>query len=214
MSGANLSYVHRFIPSSGSPYTLLLLHGTGGNETDLLDLGAALLPGAALVSPRGNVMEGPMPRFFRRLAEGVFDEEDLKRRTNELVEFIEAASTEYGFDAGKVIAVGYSNGANIAASLLLLQPSVLRGAALFRAMVPLQPPASPNLSGVPVLLAEGRHDPLVPMENAERLAAMLQSAGADVTLRWQEGGHGLARDEFAFAHEWLSKMTGDAAYGV
>ena len=188
--------IHRFVPGAGP--VLLLLHGTGGDETSLLDLGRGLCPGAALLSPRGSVLEnGTTPRFFRRLAEGVFDEKDLVQRTHELA--------EYGFDAGNVVAVGYSNGANIAASTLLLRPDTLRGAVLLRAMVPLVPAIPPALGGTPVFLASGRHDPIVPAENVERLAAMLRQAGADVSLRWSEGGHPLASAEIDAARAWLAK---------
>ena len=184
---------------------LLLLHGTGGNENDLLDLGHNLLPGAALLSPRGKILENGMPRFFRRLTEGVFDEEDLIRRTHELANFVRAAAKQYQVDAKKVVAVGYSNGANIAASMLLLRPEILSGAVLFRAMVPLMPEKQPNLSGRPVFLAAGRHDPIILPENTERLATMLTAAGADVSLRWSEDGHQLNAAEIEEAKRWLAK---------
>src|SRR5262249_16993263 len=147
-----LGFVHRFVPapSAGSGTTLLLLHGTGGNENDLLELGQTLAPNAALLSPRGKVSERGMPRFFRRLAEGVFDIEDLKFRTQALADFVASAASAYGFDPGKVIAVGYSNGANIAVSMLLLRPATLAGAVLFRPMVPFVPAVPPDLSGKPV----------------------------------------------------------------
>src|SRR5262249_7162147 len=160
---------------------LLLLHGTGGDENDLLPLGQVLAPGAALLSPRGKVLENGMPRFFRRLAMGVFDEQDLRFRSRELAEFVQTASDQYGFDSQKVIGVGYSNGANIAASLLLLHPGVLRAAALFSPMVPLEPERLPNLTGVAVFVAAGRSDPIVPPENTRRLQSLLTEAGAAVT---------------------------------
>lgn len=209
MSGDTLGFIHRFVPATDETITstLLLLHGTGGSEADLLQLGQTLAPGAALLSPRGQVLENGMPRFFRRLAEGVFDLEDLKQRTHELADFVEAASSHYGLDAGRMIAVGYSNGANIAASSLLLRPRVFSGAILLRSMLPLEPDTAPNLQDVPVLLASGRNDPLVPHASVERLAALLQQAGADVTLRWQEAGHGLAQEEIAAAQQWLERLT-------
>ena len=209
MSAEDLGFVHRFVPAPdvGSPITLLLLHGTGGNETDLLDLGHALLAEAALLSPRGKVLENGMPRFFRRLAEGVFDEDDLKRRTHELADFVEAAAVAYTFSPRQVIAVGYSNGANIAASLLLLRPEVLSGAILFRPMVPLEPQAPPDLARVPLFIAAGRFDSIVAPSNTERLAALLKAFGADVTLRWQAGGHALADEEVVFAREWLAQSV-------
>jgi predicted esterase len=179
MSPAGLRAEHRFVPGlPAESRTLLLLHGTGGNEDDLIPLGRALLPGAALLSPRGQVLDYGMPRFFRRLAEGVFDEPDLRARTAELAEFVEWAATSYAFDPRRVTAVGFSNGANIASSLLLLRPRVLAGAVLFRAMVPLVPEAPPDLRGVRVLIGSGRNDPLVPVSEVERLAAMLQEGGA------------------------------------
>jgi predicted esterase len=208
MDAQNLGYVHRFVPAppAGSGRTLLLLHGTGGDENDMQELGRMLDPNAALLSPRGNVLERGMPRFFRRLAEGVFDQEDLRVRTQALADFVEAAAAAYGFDAGKVFAVGYSNGANIAASVLLLRPRTLAGAILFRAMVPFVPDLLPDLSAKPVFLAAGRFDPIVPPDNTEQLAALLRRSGADVTLRWQDGSHALGREEIAAAHDWLAAV--------
>jgi predicted esterase len=199
-------FIHQFIPGTGpdgSP-TLLLLHGTGGDETDLLGLGRALDSGAALLSPRGRVLEHGMPRFFRRLAEGVFDLDDLTRRTHELADFVADAATRYGFDSQRVIAVGFSNGANIAASLLLLRPGMLAAAALFRPMVPLVPETLPDLSTVPVFIGAGRQDPIVPAAETERLAALLRQANAPVTLHWEAGGHGLMQGDLVAAQEWMA----------
>jgi predicted esterase len=208
MSAKELGFVHSFVPSqeSDSSFTLLLLHGTGGNERDLLPLGRSLAPGAALLSPRGKILENGMPRFFRRFAEGVFDLEDLKLRTHEVADFVEAASTVYRFDPSKVIAVGYSNGANIAASMVLLRPRLLAGAVLFRPMVPLIPETPPTLSGIAVFVSAGRFDPIVPQEQTERLVTLFQDCGADVTLRWQNEGHALVAQEFNEAKEWLSEL--------
>jgi glyoxalase family protein len=201
---APLGFAHVYEPAQadGAP-TLLLLHGTGGNEHDLLDLGRTLFPGAALLSPRGRVLEQGMPRFFRRLAEGVFDLDDLRNRTHELADFVAAAAAHYGFDPRRVVAAGYSNGANIAASLLLLRPETLAGAALFHAMVPLEPEAPPAIAGVPVFLGAGRADPLVPVVQTERLAALLRAAGARLTIHWEPGGHGLNPAEIRAATAWL-----------
>lgn len=206
MTEHNLNFIHRFVPArtAGAP-TLLLLHGTGGNEDDLLPLGQILAPDAALLSPRGKVLEQGMPRFFRRLAEGVFDLEDLRLRTHELADFVGAAAQAYGFDARRVIAAGYSNGANIAASMLLLRPETLAQTILFHPMVPLTPDTLPDLSGVTVFIAAGRTDPITPPDQAERLALLLQSAGADVALRWSPGGHALTHDEVAAARDWLAQ---------
>jgi phospholipase/carboxylesterase len=202
---ALLSFVHAHVPPSNAedPRTVLLLHGTGGNEHDLLDLGARVAPGARLLGVRGPVLEGGQPRFFRRFAEGVFDEADIHRRAADLAAFVAAAAAAYGFDAQKVFAVGYSNGANIAAALLLLHPGVLAGAALLRSMVPLEPAVLPVLDGVPVLLAEGRADPIVPIANAERLAAMLTAAGAAVTLHWETAGHALTMADAQQVLGWM-----------
>ena len=198
-------FAHRFVPAeNGDRNTLLLLHGTGGDENDLLPLGRALNPGAALLSPRGKVLEGGMPRFFRRLAMGVFDEEDLVNRTHELAGFVEEAARGYGLDPARVFAVGFSNGANIAASLLLLRPGLLAGAVLLRAMVPFELEELPDLAGTPVYLAAGRQDAMIPAENTERLARLLDNAGADVTLDWQPGGHGIGLVEVEAAKRWLA----------
>ncbi len=198
-------FIHRFIPGheGGDAPVLLLLHGTGGNEDDLVDLGHALLPGAPLLSPRGRVLENGMPRFFRRLAEGVFDEEDLIRRTHEIADFVQAARKKYQLGDRKVVAVGYSNGANIAASTLLLRPDTLAGAVLLRPMVPLNTPSLPDLSSVAVFLANGRNDPLIPVENAERLAAIFRNSGANVTQRWSHARHQLETADVEEARSWL-----------
>jgi phospholipase/carboxylesterase len=198
----NSPFQHVYLPGN-SGRTLLLLHGTGGNENDLVPLGRTLDPEASLLSPLGQVRENGMARFFRRLAEGVFDEDDLIRRTHELGDFLEASLTEHGIDRSKLIAVGYSNGANIAASLLLLRPEILAGAALLRAMVPLVPEVLPDLTGTPVLLASGHQDALVPAENTRRLAALLRNAGADVTLRLENAGHGLTSLTVETTKHWL-----------
>jgi predicted esterase len=211
-STANLDFVHRFIPATaGGLPTLLLLHGTGGNEDDLLDIGARLVPGAARLSPRGKVLENGMARFFRRLAEGVFDLDDLRRRTAELAVFVEEAANLYGLDRSRVISVGYSNGANIAASLLLLNPTVLSAAILLHAMVPLVPDPLPDLQGRQVFLSAGRLDTMIPPRETERLAKLLESAGARVTLAWQQGGHGLVPGELESARAWFQALETNRA---
>src|SRR5918998_4176274 len=198
-------FTHRFVPAEepAAP-TLLLLHGTGGDENDLLPLGRMLAERAALLSPRGKVLENSMPRFFRRLSMGVFDEEDLVNRTHELASFVEEAASEYGLDPKRLFAVGFSNGANIAASLLLLHPDLLAGAVLLRAMVPFEAETPPDLQGTPVYLAAGRSDQMVPPESTERLAKLLREAGAEVTLDWQPGGHGIGPAEIEDARAWLA----------
>lgn len=196
----------KFLFEPGTAPALLLLHGTGGNENDLLPVGRLLRPGAALLSPRGEVLENGMPRFFRRLAPGVFDTEDLIRRTGDLADFITEQSGHHGL--GPLIAVGYSNGANIAASLLLLHPGLLAGAILFRAMVPLEPSPLPDLAAVPVLLLGGRQDTMIPAPETSRLADLLKASGASLTLEWNGGGHNLATNEFLLAREWLRNHFG------
>jgi predicted esterase len=198
-----LDFVHRFEAGDPRLPTLLLLHGTGGDENDLLEVGRILAPGAALLSPRGKVLENGLARFFRRLAEGVFDLEDLRYRTGELADFAAAACRRYGLDAARLTAAGYSNGANIAAALLLLRPGILREAVLFHAMVPLVPEKLPELKGRRVFLAAGKEDRLIPPRESERLAALLEEAGAQVRLFWHPGGHGLDRAEIEAARDWL-----------
>ena len=202
----DLGFVHVFRPaqSPGAP-TLLLLHGTGGDENDMVPLGG-LAPGAALLSPRGKVLENGMPRFFRRLSEGVFDVEDLKVRAGELAGFVTAAAAHYKFDPSRVIAMGFSNGANIASATLLLRPGLLKGAILLRAMVPLEPDPVPKLDGARVLVSNGRIDPMVSPEETERLARLLQRAGADVEVHWQPAGHQLMPSDFAVAKTWLQSI--------
>ena len=198
-------FIHEFLPGSSSR-TLLLLHGTGGNERDLIPLGRELDPNAALLSARGKVLENGMPRFFRRLAEGVFDVEDLKYRANELADFVSAAAQHYGFSTDELVAVGYSNGANIAAGMLLLRPEIMRAAILFRAMVPLVPDTLPDLSSARVWIGAGDQDPIVPASETKRLAELLRRAGADVTIRFATAGHGLTNDDLEAARHWLGEL--------
>jgi phospholipase/carboxylesterase len=210
LSAQDLGFAHRFFPGESGP-TLLVLHGTGGSEDDLVPLARELAPGAAILSPRGKVSEYGAARFFRRLAEGVFDHEDLVFRTHELAEFVEAASREYGFDLSRLVGTGFSNGANIAASLMLLHPGLLKAAVLFRAMVPFEPEEAPDLSGMPVFLAAGRRDQMIPPQNTERLAEILKEAGADLDLRWRDTDHGLTYEEVAEAKVWLSGVVAKLA---
>ena len=198
-------FIHKFIPGS-SARTLLLLHGTGGNERDLLPLGRELDPEASLLSPRGKVLEHGMPRFFRRLAEGVFDLEDLKTRTHELASFIETFAQSHNLDRKQLVAVGYSNGANIAASLLLLRPEILSQAILFRAMVPLIPESQPDLSRAHLWLGAGEFDPIIPISQAKQLAELFRASGADVTLRLFQSGHELTASDVTMSHQWLREM--------
>jgi phospholipase/carboxylesterase len=217
-----LGFIHRFIPPKNKTSkvtigttdevetqrkaftTILLLHGTGGNEQDLIPLAYELDKGAAILSPRGKVLEnGTTPRFFRRVAEGVFDIDDLKFRTNELADFVSDASKTYDFDLQHIIAVGYSNGANIAASMLLLRPEILSSAILFRAMVPLVPQTLPDLSNKHIFMSSGLMDPIVSLDEADRFFVLLKKTGAKVSLSWQESGHELTMEEIRKAREWL-----------
>jgi predicted esterase len=199
-------FIHEFVPGKSSR-TLLLLHGTGGNERDLIPLGRELDPNASLLSPRGKVLENGMPRFFRRLAEGVFDLEDLQKRTHELADFITSAAQHYKIDIKRIVAVGYSNGANIAASMLLLRPQDLSAAVLFRTMVPLVPETTPNLKSKRIWIGAGSHDPIIPASNTKELVELLRSAGADVTIRFFQSGHELTSDDVDLAREWLTKSV-------
>lgn len=211
-SGSLSGYIHQWVPSAEpgeSSRILLLLHGTGGDENDLLPLGRALDPSAALLSPRGNVLERGMPRFFRRLSEGVFDLDDLRRRASEMSEFVAYAARHYGFDPARLTAVGFSNGANIAAAIVLLYPEVLRSAILLSPMMPIEPDEAPDLHGVRVFVGAGRFDAIAPPLEAERLVRSLRAAGAEVSLHWASGGHGIDAEELGAARKWLTS-PGDA----
>lgn len=200
-----LPFIHRFEPASRlEAPPLLLLHGTGGDEHDLLQLGRLISPGSALLSPRGKVMENGMPRFFRRHAEGVFDEDDVRLRANELADFVDAARNAYGI--GKPVAAGFSNGANIAAAVLLLRPEALAGAILLRAMVPLSHPPKVDLSGKRILMVSGEHDPIVPRENAAHLASLLSARGAQVDSHALPIGHQLSQADLTLAGRWISAL--------
>ncbi len=202
----DLGFIHRYIPASGeSLRVLLLLHGTGGNENDMLSLGRELDPNAFLLSPRGKVLENGAPRFFRRFAEGVFDEEDAAQRASELADFISAAANEYKFERDQLIAVGYSNGANVASTMMLLRPESLPAAILLRGMVVLSKPPSADLRDKRVLISAGETDPIIPAENAQHLAALLKERGADVTFTMQRAAHGLVREDLIAAKQWLGR---------
>jgi phospholipase/carboxylesterase len=203
----DLSFIHRFEPGNLEAPPLLLLHGTGGDENDLLPLGQAIAPGSPLLSARGKVLEHGMPRFFKRLAEGVFDEDDVRRRANELADFVVDARSKY--QLAPLLALGYSNGANIAAAMLLLRSDVLAGAMLLRAMVPLREVPKADLARKPVLIVSGRSDPIIPSANSMQLAAMLADAGADVQHRVLPAGHQLSQTDLKLAREWLEAAAGN-----
>jgi phospholipase/carboxylesterase len=198
-------FLHRFEPGDESRPVLLALHGTGGDENDLLPMARMIDRHASVLSPRGKVLEQGMPRFFRRLAEGVFDQEDLRLRTRELAEFLTAAAARYRFDASRVVALGYSNGANIAASLLLGGLGALHGAILLRPMVPFEPESVPDFKGRKILVSASRQDPMVPPPLTERLVELLTAGHADVTTRWYSSGHGLAPQEIKDAAAWYKE---------
>jgi phospholipase/carboxylesterase len=208
---ASLSFIHRFEEGAGGDTRpLLLLHGTGGDENDLLPLGRTIAPDAALLSPRGKVLENGMPRFFRRLAEGVFDEDDVRRRANELADFVGEARARYGIPSP--IAVGYSNGANIAAAILLLRPQVLAGGILLRATAPLSQTTPIDLKGIPVLIASGARDPMMSPEGAAKLAALLAQYGAKVEHQTLPSGHELSRADVTLAKQWLQAHASEPAH--
>src|SRR5437762_6313690 len=212
VSGDALGFTHRYVPPAAGAElagstTLLLLHGTGGDEEDLIPLGRSLLPGAGMLSPRGKVLEGGALRFFRRLAEGVFDQEDLAHRTEELAEFIVASTRTYELDRDGIVAVGFSNGANIAASLLLRRPGLIRSAVLLSPMVPFEPEPPPDLTGTSVFIGAGRADPIAPPAQVEHLADLLRRGGAAVTVHWQPGGHALTDGEIDAARQWLWQLV-------
>lgn len=200
---------HRFIPSpSGNKSeVLLLLHGTGGNENDLVDLGRGISADANILSPRGKVLENGAPRFFRRLAEGVFDMEDVRFRAGELAAFVDYALGEYGLTGARVIAIGYSNGANIAVATMLLHPGSIRAAALLRAMVVLEPETPPALAGAHVFISAGIMDPIVPASHVERLADIFREAGASVEVKRQQASHSLVHSDILDCRDWLARIS-------
>lgn len=202
----DLGFIHRFVPAkdAGSDETLLVLHGTGGDENDLIGIGQAIAPGAAILSPRGNVLENGAPRFFRRLAEGVFDPKEVRSRAEELARFIRAARVTYGLDPHRIFALGYSNGANVASTVMLVEPGVLQAAILFRPMLVYEPTEEKDLDGSAVFISAGRMDPIVPTDSVERLVKLFASAHADVTLKWQLAGHSLVPSEVREAADWLA----------
>jgi predicted esterase len=202
----DLGFVHRFVSAEGpaSGETLIVLHGTGGNENDLVGIGQTVAPGAAILSPRGNVLENGAPRFFKRLAEGVFDPKEVRSRAEELARFIRAAITKYGLDASRIYALGYSNGANIASTVMFIHPELLQGAVLFRPMFVYEPQELGDLSGAGVFISVGRLDPIVSVRSIERLLHLFESSHAEVTLKRQTAGHNLVPSEVREAADWLA----------
>lgn len=202
----DLGFIHRFVPAEdqASGETLLVLHGTGGNENDLVGIGQTIAPGAAILSPRGKVLENGAPRFFKRLAEGVFDPKEVRSRAEELARFIRASIRKYGLETSRIYALGYSNGANIASTVMFIQPELLQGAVLFRPMLVYEPEELGDLSAAGVFISAGRMDPIVPMKSVERLVDLFESSHAEVTLKWQSAGHNLVPSEVREASDWLA----------
>ncbi len=202
----DIGFIHRFVPAEDktSAETLVVLHGTGGDENDLIGIGQAVAPGAAILSPRGNVLENGAPRFFKRLAEGVFDPKEVQSRGKELSRFIRAAISKYGLNPERVFALGYSNGANVASTVMFIEPGLLRGAIMFRPMVVFEPDERPDLSGAGVFISAGRMDPIVPTKSVERLVELFEASRAEVTLKWQLAGHNLLPSEVRDVADWLA----------
>jgi predicted esterase len=202
---ADLSFIHVYEPAPGADRrTLLLLHGVGGDERDLLALARLLQPTAGVLSPRGQVEDRGMLRFFKRMPQGVYDMEDLPRRAAQLSAFVAAAAAHYRFDAHEVMAVGFAEGANIASTMLLACPETLAGAVLFRGAVPMMPDRMPKLPGTPILVSNGRHDRVTAPEDTSQLAALLRAAGADVTVVLQQAAHQLTHADVEQARAWLT----------
>jgi phospholipase/carboxylesterase len=203
---SDLGFIHRHLPAADSATsdTLVVLHGTGGDENDLISIGQAVAPGAAILSPRGNVLENGAPRFFKRLAEGKFDPKEVRSRAEELARFIRGAVVTYRLDPARVYALGYSNGANIASTAMLVEPGVFRASILLRPMLVYDPPERNDLSDTAVFISAGRIDPIVPVESVEKLVELFEAAHSKVTVKWQLAGHSLVPSEVREASEWLA----------
>lgn len=196
---------YRFVPGADTGPVLVVLHGTGGTPDDLLPLARELWPDAPVLAPAGPVSEHGMGRWFRRLAEGVFDTEDVIARAGQLADFLRVARVRHELGDRPLVAVGFSNGANIAAAVALLHPDVLTRVVLFNAMLPVPDPPRLDLTGTRVLLVNGRRDPMAPVDSARRLVALLREGSADVREHWHPGGHQLTLDGVAAAKGWLSE---------
>jgi predicted esterase len=202
----DLGFIHRFVPAEDetSAETLVVLHGTGGDENDLIGIGQAIAPGAAILSPRGNVLENGAPRFFKRLAEGVFDPKEVRSRAEELAGFIRDAISRYGLNPERIFALGYSNGANVASTVMFIEPTLLRGTILFRPMLVFEPDERPDLSGTGIFISAGRMDPIIPTKSVERLVELFEASRAEVAVKWQLAGHNLVPSEVREAADWLA----------
>jgi phospholipase/carboxylesterase len=201
----SVDFIHQFVPGK-SGATILLLHGTGGDENDLMPIGKGLAPGSAILSPRGRVSEHGAARFFARIAPGVFDEKEVRTRAAELAEWIESAIAKYSIDQTKIYALGYSNGANIAAAMMLLHPGVIAGGLLLRPMAVIRPQPLPDLKGAPILISAGQHDHEIPAPEAEALGRLLSEAGAVVDFAMQNSGHELIPTDFQIGKQWFAQL--------
>jgi phospholipase/carboxylesterase len=201
------SFIHRFLPGT-LPSTVLVLHGQGGDENDLLPVARALAPGAAFLSPRGKALENGAVRFFARLSPDMFDETEVRVRTAELAEWVSAAAAQYSLDATKIYALGFSNGASIAASTMLLHPGVLAGGLLLRPRTIVEPAQLPDLKGAPVLVIAGQQDERMPAGAGEYLARLLGKAGAAVEMAMLDAGHELTPQDFSLGKSWFTKVVG------
>lgn len=200
-----MSFVYRYLPGTGEdPRTAIVFHGTGGDENSLVPFAQSLMPGAAILSLRGRVDENGMPRFFRRFAEGAFDYDSIRIESDAVAEFLKQASVDYGIDLETAVGVGYSNGANIAWSTLLRHPGSFGTLVLFRPMVTLDD--SSDLTGKRIFVGTAEQDPIVPIENVQRLIEQMKSCGAQVEVSWHPGGHQLTRGEITLASSWLGMV--------
>ena len=204
------SFKHKFWrPEKGldNGQTIVPLHGTGGNEKDLIGLSRRISANSAIISPRGKVLENGQARFFRRFAAGEFDERDVIRRAHELADFLVSAAIRYGRSSERFVALGYSNGANIAAAIMLLRPEVFSKAVLLRPMMPLLHPPETDLTGKRIFILNGRYDTLTPKESKEKLGLLLERMGATVEAVNLDAGHEITTDDFALTSRWLLKDT-------
>lgn len=199
------SFVHIFKKGNGKT-TFCLLHGTGGDENDLVPIARSIDPHAGVIGIRGNVSENGMNRFFRRHAEGVFDQEDIILQSGNMMAFLQKAAAHYEFTLQHTTFLGYSNGANIATSVLFLHPQIVQSAILLRPMLTLVPDIAPDLSGHKIFIAAGLHDGLVPVEHTNKLADLYRTYGAVVELAWLNAAHGLTREDIEKAKIWYKKI--------
>lgn len=201
------SFIHIYNePLMGNTTIFLLLHGTGGDENDLIQLAKMIDPQAGILSLRGNIDENGMNRFFERKAMGVLDEESLKKETVKLYDFLNAAASEYHFKKEQLVVLGYSNGANIASSLLFHYKDAFNQGMLLHPMVPLRTVELPDLSRQRLFIGAGENDPICPPEETEELEQMLSKTGASITMYWGKDGHSLSQNELNAASMWYENL--------